>query len=256
MNPEIISLKGVRQTYGPRVVIEDFNLLVDDKPNQGQFAVLLGPSGCGKSTILRYVAGLQKPTAGEVKVWSKPAGQPVPMVFQQYSNIPWLSVLENVLFPLRVKGVAHKKESIEKAREMIHRVGLTGHEGKYAQDALLSGGQLQRVAIARSLMANAEILLMDEPFGALDLNTRLQMQLLLAEIWHSLQSTVIFVTHDIQEAVFLGDDIYLMSANPGKIVRHWATGIPLTRDRSIRRDPRFIHLVGEIEDAMFTLFAQ
>jgi NitT/TauT family transport system ATP-binding protein len=174
------------------------------------------------------------------------------MVFQQYSNIPWLSVLENVMLPAKFKH-QDSDEAEKLAMEMIQKVGLKGHEYKYAQDTLLSGGQLQRVAIARSLMANAEVLLMDEPFGALDLNTRLQMQVLLAEIWRNLQSTVIFVTHDIQEAVFLGDDIYLMSANPGRIVKHWTTGLPLTHDRSIRHEKKFTDLVGEIEDSMFTL---
>lgn len=257
MLPEIIRLTGVKQSYGSRVIIDDFNLLIDDKPNVGQFVVLLGPSGCGKSTILRYIAGLQKPTAGTIALKEKPIAGHVPMVFQQYSNIPWLTVLENVMFPTRFreKNPGPLKADKDLAISMIEKVGLKGHENRYAQDGLLSGGQLQRVAIARSLMANTEILLMDEPFGALDLNTRLQMQILLADIWKSLQSTVIFVTHDIQEAVFLGDDIYLMSANPGKIVKHWSTGLPLTHERSIRRDPRFTRLVGEIEDTMFDLMS-
>jgi len=252
MNPELINLKGVCQSYGKKVVIDDFNLLIDDKPNQGEFVVLLGPSGCGKSTILRYVAGLQDPTSGVVEIKGKPRQGFIPMVFQQYSNIPWLSVLNNVLLPTKFLSDTPKGAE-EMALKMIDEVGLSGHEYKYAQDTLLSGGQLQRVAIARSLMANARVLLMDEPFGALDLNTRLQMQLLLAKIWNSLQSTVIFVTHDIQEAVFLGDDIYLMSANPGRIVKHWVTGLPLTHDRGIRHEKRFRDLVSEIEDAMFSI---
>jgi NitT/TauT family transport system ATP-binding protein len=252
MNPELINLRGVCQSYGKRVVIDDFNLLIEDKPSVGEFIVLLGPSGCGKSTILRYIAGLQDPTSGEVTIKGKSRTGFIPMVFQQYSNIPWLSVLDNVLLPTKFLGKPQENAQ-QRALEMIQRVGLRGHENKFAQDTLLSGGQLQRVAIARSLMANAEVLLMDEPFGALDLNTRLQMQLLLAEIWKNLQSTVVFVTHDIQEAVFLGDDIYLMSANPGKIVKHWVTGLPLTHDRTIRHEKKFTDLVSEIEDTMFAL---
>lgn len=251
LNPELINLKGVKQSYGNRLTIDDFNLLIDDKPNQGEFVVLLGPSGCGKSTILRYVAGLQKPTSGLVTIKEKPVDGFIPMVFQQYSNIPWLTVLENVILPTKFNHPS--KDPRGQALEMIEKVGLKGHEHRFAQDTLLSGGQLQRVAIARSLMANAKVLLMDEPFGALDLHTRIQMQMLLAKIWNDLQSTVIFVTHDIQEAVFLGDEIYLMSANPGRIVRHWTTGLPLVHDRSIRHERRFTDLVSEIEDAMFTL---
>ena len=131
------------------------------------------------------------------------------MVFQQYSSLPWMTVLENVGLALKFQGVS-KDERNERAMELIRLVGLEGHEYKYAQYPTLSGGQLQRVAIARSLLASPEILLMDEPFGALDIKTRLSMQDLLTNIWHQFQSTIVFVTHDISEAVYLADDIYIM----------------------------------------------
>ena len=177
----IIALSNIQQSYdgGETFVLKDLDFLVEDKPAQGQFVVILGPSGSGKSTILRYIAGLQKPTAGEVLIHGAPIsdGKRIGMVFQQYSSLPWMTVLDNVALALRYQGMGDK-ERREKAQEIINLVGLAGHEDKFAQYPTLSGGQLQRVAIARSLMANPDILLMDEPFGALDINTRLQMKFL------------------------------------------------------------------------------
>ncbi len=249
----IIELRNVSQTYdgGNSWVIKNANLSIPDKPAQGEFLVLLGMSGCGKSTILRYVAGLQKPTEGEVLIHGKPIEQAprVSMVFQQYSSLPWLTVLDNVALALQYKGVAEKQRR-EQAMEIIKKVGLDGHEQKFAQYPTLSGGQLQRVAIARSMVANPEILLMDEPFGALDINTRLQMQELLSSLWLEFHPTVIFVTHDIAEAVYLGDDIYIMRSNPGQFVQHIHVDLPFQRSRSIKRDPHFIELVHEVEDKM------
>ncbi len=250
---DIIELKNIRQTYdeGKTHVIDKFNFLIEDKPMQGQFVILLGASGCGKSTILRYICGLQKPTSGEVLVNGKPLTDDVriSMVFQKYSSLPWMTVLDNVALGLTYKGVA-KKERYEKAMEMIELVGLTGHEKKYAKYPALSGGQLQRVAIARSLIANPNILLMDEPFGALDVNTRLKMQDMLASIWRKFNPTIIFVTHDISEAVYLGDDIYIMKANPGQIVKHVHVDLPLDRNRELKRNPKFIDMIYKIEDMM------
>jgi NitT/TauT family transport system ATP-binding protein len=251
--PSIIELRNVGQTYdgGQNWVIKNASLRIPDKPAQGEFVVLLGMSGCGKSTILRYVAGLQKPTEGQVLIHGKPIDEAprVSMVFQQYSSLPWLSVLDNVALSLQYKGVA-QKERKERAMGIIKKVGLAGHENKFAQYPTLSGGQLQRVAIARSMVANPEILLMDEPFGALDINTRLQMQELLSELWLEFHPTVIFVTHDISEAVYLGDDIYIMQANPGQFVQHIQVDLPFHRKREIKRDPHFIELVHEVEDKM------
>jgi len=249
----IIELCGISQSYdgGQNWIMEDLDFIIEDKPNQGQFAVILGMSGSGKSTLLRYIAGLQQPTKGEVLVKGLPVSDKnrVSMVFQQYSSLPWMTVLENVGLALEFKGVS-KKDRDEQAMEMIKLVGLDGHQNKYAQYPSLSGGQLQRVAIARSLLANSEILLMDEPFGALDIRTRLQMQDLLVGLWEKFQSTVVFVTHDIAEAVYLADDIYILKAQPSKIVEHIDIDLPLQRTREIKRDPRYTELVHHVEDTM------
>ncbi len=252
-HPNIIQLKNIRQSYdgGKSFIIDNFNLLIEDKPAQGQFVVILGASGCGKSTILRYIAGLQSPTAGDIFIHDKPITKEVRvgMVFQQYSSLPWMTVLENVALPLYYKGVPDKERK-EKAMEFIKLVDLEGHENKFAQYPTLSGGQLQRIAIARSLIANPEILLMDEPFGALDINTRLQMQDLLQRLWMQFHLTIIFITHDISEAVYLGDDIYIMKKPPSYIVDHIKVDLPFHRSKETKRHPHFMELVQDVEDKM------
>jgi NitT/TauT family transport system ATP-binding protein len=260
----IIELKEIAQWYmddkgRKTVVIEHFNLMVENVPKKGQFICLLGPSGCGKSTVLRYIAGLQKPSEGQILLYGKPRREEdhVGMVFQQYSSFPWLTVLDNVTLALEIKGVA-KKERKEQAMSYIQACDLEKHADKYAQYPILSGGQLQRVAIARSLVSNPNLLLMDEPFGALDVNTRLRMQEMLMTIWERLwhintATTIVFVTHDIPEAVYLGTDIYIMQANPGKIVHHIAIDLPFDKTRQVKRDPRFVQYVYGIEDKMMAL---
>lgn len=252
----IIELRGIHQSYdgGKTNIIENLDFLVEDKPAQGQFVVILGASGAGKSTVLRYIAGLQRPSKGTVLVKGKPIGEAtrVGMVFQKYSSLPWRTVLENVALPLEYQGVP-KAERLERAQEMIELVGLAGHETKFAQYPTLSGGQLQRVAIARSLIANPDVLLMDEPFGALDINTRLQMQDLLTEIWHRIHPTIIFVTHDIPEAVYLADEIYMMKPAPSRFTEHVKVDLPLQRDRNTKRTDRYIELVREVEDKMIKI---
>ena len=249
----IVEMRGIGQSYdgGKKFIIKGLDFLVEDKPAQGQFIVILGMSGCGKSTLLRYIAGLQEPTEGKLLLNDKIVGKEnrVSMVFQQYSSLPWLSVLDNVGLALQYKGIS-KKERDQQAMEIIAKVGLAGHEHKYAQYPTLSGGQLQRVAIARSLLANSDILLMDEPFGALDVSTRLQMQEMLMEIWNEYHPTIIFVTHDIPEAVYLADEIYIMKSAPSHFVEHIHVDLPLVRDRSIKRDPKYIALVQQVEDTM------
>ncbi len=248
----IIQLKGIGQTYdGSKWIIKGLDLIVEDKPNQGQFVVILGMSGCGKSTLLRYIAGLQKPTEGTVMVNNKLVDDTtrVSMVFQQYSSLPWMTVLENVALGLKFKGI-NKKDREEKAMEMIKVVGLEGHESKFAMYPTLSGGQLQRVAIARSLLSNPEMLLMDEPFGALDIKTRMQMQDLLINIWNKFHSTIVFVTHDINEAVYLADDIYIMKSPPSQLAAHINIDLPLKRDKETKRDPKYTEYVYRVEDEM------
>lgn len=254
--PDILELKNIKQSYiengKEKVVIEGLNLLIEDQPGKGEFIVLLGGSGCGKSTCLRYLTGLQQPTSGEVLIYGKPISREnrIGMVFQKYSSLEHMTVLENVALGLQYQGMG-KKEREEIAFEMIKKVGLDGHEYKYAKYPNLSGGQLQRVAIARSLAYKSKILLLDEPFGALDIETRSQMQELLASIWVSIEPTIVMVTHDIAEAVYLGDTIYCMSGSPANIQKKFISPLPLERNRSMKRDINFIHAVQEIEDYMF-----
>lgn len=249
----IIELRGIGQSYdhGENWIVKNLDFIIENKPDQGQFVVIMGMSGSGKSTLLRYIAGLQKPTEGSVKVNDKVVGEEnrVSMVFQQYSSLPWMTVLENVGLALKFQGVK-KEVRDKKALEMIEMMGLKGHEHKFAQYPTLSGGQLQRVAIGRSLLANSEILLMDEPFGALDVKTRLQMQDLLLDIWNKFHPTIVFVTHDIAEAVYLADDIYILKSAPSHFVEHIKVDLPFTRGREIKREKRFIELVHEIENRM------
>ncbi len=252
----IIELHNIGQSYdgGQNWIIRNMSFLVEDKPGQGQFVVILGMSGCGKSTVLRYIAGLQDPTEGTVKVNGQDVGPDnrVSMVFQQYSSLPWMSVLDNVGLALKFKGVS-KSERDDRAMDIIRKVGLEGHEKKYAQYPSLSGGQLQRVAIARSIIANPKILLMDEPFGALDIKTRLNMQDLILDIWSEFHPTILFVTHDIPEAVYLADDIYIMKSAPSHFVEHVHIDLPLERNRMTKRMPHYTELVHIVEDRMMSV---
>jgi len=261
--PDVIDLRNIEKSYGEgdgkKVIIKDLNFLIERNENvvggirMGQFKTILGPSGCGKSTVLRMIAGLTKQTSGDILIDEQPITEnpKIGMVFQKYSNFPWLSVLDNVAMGLKFQGVS-KDERYIKAMEMIKLVGLEEHKDKYAQYPNLSGGQLQRVAIARSLVASPNILLMDEPFGALDVKTRLQMQDLLVKIYEELNPTIIFVTHDIQEAVYLSDDIYVMGAAPSKFIMHYDINLPFNR-MGIKRDPKFMNLVEQIEDFMMSI---
>ncbi len=204
---------------------------IDLEVAAGEFVALLGPSGCGKSTLLNIIAGFEHATSGLLTVHGRKVDKPGPdrgVVFQEGALFPWLTVWENVIFGPRTQGLA--PASYEKrAHEMIEIVGLT--EFKDHLPVQLSGGMRQRVGIARILTLGSEVLLMDEPFGALDAQTRLSMQELLLSVWQQLKPTVVFVTHDIDEALFLADTIYVMSARPGRIQARMA--VPLARPRTI-----------------------
>jgi NitT/TauT family transport system ATP-binding protein len=266
--PDVVELKNVSQKYGDNVIFENINFLAEKDTTNGIIKVILGPSGCGKSTLLRYIAGIQQPSGGEILINGRPQTDKdtVGMVFQKYSSFPWRTVKENVNYGVDLKTSSFSKiknyltdkksDNEEKLMEIIETVGLKGHEDKFAQYPILSGGQLQRVAIARSLMVTPEILLMDEPFGALDISTRLQMQKLLLKIYAELHSTVILVTHDIQEAIYLADEIYIMSKAPSYFAHKIDVKTLLPRDENYSRDKRditFINLLHTIEDLMMKL---
>ncbi|MBP1846433.1 NitT/TauT family transport system ATP-binding protein [Rhizobium petrolearium] len=206
---------------------------------RNDFVTILGPSGCGKSTLLRIVAGLDRPTTGSVTL----AGQPVTgpgadrgMVFQSYTLFPWLTIRDNVAFGLREKGVA-EREKWEIVDSYIDKVGLRGFENHWPKQ--LSGGMQQRTAIARALANNPRILLLDEPFGALDNQTRGLMQELLLGIWEREVKTVIFVTHDIEEAVFMASRVVTMTARPGRIKSITPVDLPHPRHYTVKSSPEF-----------------
>lgn len=249
---DIIEIKNVSQVYSDvkKPVIENLSLLIEDEPNHGQYITILGRSGCGKSTLLRYICGLQQPTIGEVLLNNKPLTHQdrAGMIFQQYSSFTWLTVYENIEFGLKLKGEP-KAIRKEKVMAIIKVVGLEGHENKYARYPILSGGQLQRVAIARSLVANPRILMMDEPFGALDISTRASMQEMILSLWETLHPTIVLVTHDIAEAVYLSDYVYVMSANPGRIVEQYKIDLG-PRNKETKRSQKFHDYVYKIEDKM------
>jgi ABC-type nitrate/sulfonate/bicarbonate transport system ATPase subunit len=245
--PYVLELKNVSKTFvtpDGKVfqAIKNVNLQIKDEPGRGEFRVFLGPSGCGKSTILNIVAGLYRPTTGEALVRGREIVGPGPdrgMVFQSYSSYPWLTVLENVAFGLQLRGVA-KAERERAARTWVEKVGLKGSENKYPRQ--LSGGMRQRVAIARTLAVKPQIILMDEPFGALDVQTRMGMQNLINELWEEIESTILFVTHDIAEAVYLADTIHILSAGPGTVVDELEIDLPLHRTEDLKRSARFREL--------------
>ncbi len=215
---------------------------IDLQIRNREFATILGPSGCGKSTLLRIVAGLAKPTRGTVQLDGRTIGGPGQdrgMVFQSYTLFPWLTVKENIQFGLALSGIEKARQD-QIAQEYVAKVGLRGFEHAYPK--ALSGGMKQRVAIARALANNPAILLLDEPFGALDAQTRSLMQELLTQIWEELHITILFVTHDVEEAIFLSDRVFVMTARPGRIKAE--IDVPLERPRSyeIKSSETFLQL--------------
>ena len=201
--------------------------------NPGEFAAIIGPSGCGKSTLLNAVAGFVEPTAGGIVIDGEDIKGPNPevgVIFQQFALFPWFSARGNVEFPLRRFPIG-RAERRERALAALSEVGLADHAAKYPGQ--LSGGMKQRVAIARTLVSNPKVLLMDEPFGALDAQTRLSMHELLLRLWEARRQTVLFITHDVEEALILADVVYVMSAAPGRIIERIEVG--LGRPRSVER---------------------
>lgn len=211
-----------------------------------EFATILGPSGCGKSTLLRILAGLSRPSSGKATLDGRiieGPGKDRGMVFQNYTLFPWLTVMENIQFGLRLCG-RERTESQDIAHGFIQKIGLSGFERAYPKS--LSGGMKQRVAIARALANDPNILLLDEPFGALDTQTRSLMQELLLHIWEELHKTILFVTHDVEEAVFLSDRIFVMTARPGRIKAVLEVHLARPRDYQVKTSPEFLRIKTEI----------
>jgi len=228
--PPVVEFRNVSVRFGSFTALHDVSFAVENVVDRGEFISMIGPSGCGKSTILNLIAGFLQPTSGDVLVAGKPVagpGRDRGMIFQQYSSFPHLTVLQNVLFGLEINKSEinlTSAERLNRANELIEQVGLKGHEVKYPHQ--LSGGQQQRVAIARTLATEPRILLMDEPFSALDEPTRLEMQELLVALWHRIQPTVFCVTHSVTEAVYLAERLWIFTKAPGQIAYDIRDAIP------------------------------
>ena len=262
--PPVVEFRNVSKTFNPGkptefTAIKDLSFKIEDIPQYGEFIAIIGPSGCGKSTILNLIQGfsdVSPPTSGEVLVRGERVhgpGHDRGMIFQKYSSFPHRTVLDNVTFGLEINQEELNLPAAERevrARDWIRRVGLAGHERKYPHQ--LSGGQQQRVAIARSLVLKPRIILMDEPFSALDEPTRYDMQQLIMDLWHEVEATVLIVTHSIAEAVYLGDRVWIMSGAPGRIARAFDDIIPPTRDADpleVQESAPFKEAVTEVGEA-------
>lgn len=237
----MLSITNLYADYGGKPALEEINLTLAS----GELLVVLGPSGCGKTTLLNLIAGFVPYQRGTIQLEGKKVEGPGAergVVFQNEGLLPWRNVQENVAFGLQLAGV-NREQRLETARQMLKKVGLEGAEKRFIWQ--LSGGQRQRVGIARALAANPQLLLLDEPFGALDAFTREQMQTLLLRLWHETGKQVLLITHDIEEAVFMATELVLLSPGPGRVVerlplefaRRYVAGEPV---RSIKSDPLFI----------------
>ncbi|MDJ0535481.1 MAG: ABC transporter ATP-binding protein [Xenococcaceae cyanobacterium MO_207.B15] len=236
---------------GTVVALKDINMHVET----GEFVCVVGASGSGKSTLLRLIAGLDFPTAGEITVDGAPVTGPGAdrgMVFQKYTLYPWMTVQKNVEFGLKLLGISPKRRRQE-ASYYLNIVGLSDFAKSYPKE--LSGGMKQRVAIARALATNPKILLMDEPFGALDIQTKENMQQFLLEIWYKTGCTILMITHDVQEAVFLSERVYVLSARPGTVQEEISINLPRDRDYNIKRRPLFHQQADRIIDILRSMSA-
>lgn len=228
--------------------IEDVSIDIQDN----DFVCIVGPSGCGKSTLLRMLAGLDFPSAGEIVVNDKKVTGPGAdrgMVFQTYTLFPWMTVEDNIKFGLKIKKMP-KEEQQTIADKYLDIIGLKKFAKSFPKE--LSGGMKQRVAIARALANQPEVLLMDEPFGALDPHTKAMMQLLMREIWEKEHPTIVFITHDIDEAAFLANKIYVMSARPGKVIKEVNVYLPHKRELELKDTQEFIKIRKDINDLLYS----
>ena len=229
--------------------VEDINLQV----KQGEFIAIVGPSGCGKSTFMKLTTGLKRPSKGQIFVDGQPVTGPLKisgMAFQAPSLLPWRTTLDNVLLPLEIvepfrsQFKQRKAEFAERARKLLSTVGLGGYEDKFPWQ--LSGGMQQRASICRALIHEPKMLLLDEPFGALDAFTREELWCILRDLWTEQKFNVILVTHDLRESVFLADTVYVMSKSPGRFVVKKEIDLPRPRDLEVTYTPEFTHIVHEL----------
>ena len=245
---KVIEITGVNKIFTSQKnqqikALEDINLSIKNH----EFVCIIGPSGSGKSTLLRLMAGLVPPTSGSVEVMGQSIETPISkasMVFQQYSLLPWRNVIDNVAFGLEIRGVS-KEERYQVADQILKKFGLDGFNESYPYE--LSGGMKQRVAIARSIATSPDIIYMDEPFGALDAFTRSNMQQELRDFWLDDKRTIVFVTHSVEEAVFLGTRVIVMSSRPGCIIKDFNVDLPYPRDKW---NEKFGSYVKELTDLM------
>ena len=248
-----LSIQGVSRTFtSPKGLQTQALLPVDFEVQENDFVTILGPSGCGKSTMLRIVAGLDHPTQGRVLLDGQPVEGPGAdrgMVFQSYTLFPWLTIAQNIRFGLRERGLSEADQK-DRSEFFIAKVGLRGFEHHFPKQ--LSGGMQQRTAIARALANDPKILLMDEPFGALDNQTRVLMQELLLGIWESARKTVLFVTHDIDESIFMANRVAVFSARPGRIKTELAVDLPHPRHYTIKTSPEFMALKARLTEEIRT----
>jgi NitT/TauT family transport system ATP-binding protein len=254
--PPIVEFRSATVRFGDFTALNDVSVSVADNPDHGEFVTLIGPSGCGKSTLLNLIAGFLKPTSGEVLVNGNPVngpGRDRGMIFQQYSSFPNLTVFENIMFGLKInRSDLELDHSACRARaeSLLEQVGLADHRQKYPHQ--LSGGQQQRVAIARSLAMEPQILLMDEPFSALDEPTRLEMQELVVALWNRVHPTIFCVTHSVTEAVYLGERVWIFSHAPGQIAYDVSESIPRSVDippLAAQERPEFKNAVYVVTEA-------
>ncbi|MDF1486493.1 ABC transporter ATP-binding protein [Ramlibacter sp. H39-3-26] len=247
--PPQLSIQGVSRVFsGSRGQRTQALLPIDFEVRENDFVTILGPSGCGKSTLLRIVAGLDQPSTGRVQLDGVPVAGPGAdrgMVFQSYTLFPWLTIEQNIRFGLRERGLPAAQQK-ERSDYFIARVGLRGFERHYPRQ--LSGGMQQRTAIARALANDPKILLLDEPFGALDNQTRVLMQELLLGIWESARKTVLFVTHDIDEAIFMANRVAVFSARPGRIKAEVAVDFPHPRSYTLKTSSAFMALKARLTE--------
>jgi len=247
----LISVEGVEKVYagrmGARVALQPTSLQID----KGEFVSILGPSGCGKTTFLKIVAGLIPASAGRVSIAGVPVKEPqdkVGVVFQAPTLLRWRTVLDNILVPAEARGLPRRQyEPV--AYDLVRLVGLDGFADHYPRE--LSGGMQQRVALSRALLLDPRLLLMDEPFGALDAMTREEMNLELQRIWGERAKTVLFITHSIDEAVFLSDRVIVMTARPGRILDTLVIDLPRPRTIHVRRHPHFVEYVDRLRTLIF-----